>query len=404
MVQVAAALFEAETVEPLLLARRAQRDDAEHLRLAASEEPRAVRAGQESHLAGDGANVGERAAIGPDAAIEDLRADVLLELFLERQGDFLEAIGIFRRELGEQLRLDGVELGLALRLVRIVGGDLEARAHEGGHVRAQLLIGDRRRELLLGLARRLHQLFLHLDEALDGIVARADGGDHGLFGQLLGARFDHHDGIGGGGDDQVELAVHELRLGRIDDDLIVNVAHAHGTYRPHEGDRRNGERGGGGGDADDVWVVLQVGGEHGDDDLYVVAIALGEERANGAIGEARGQDRVFGRASLTLDEPARDLAGGVEPLLDVDGQREEINALTGLAAGSGGGQHYCVAVTQEHGPAGLLRDSAGLDTHDPAADDGLKPMNHISSGRSLAPRLWTSGEWSRVTEDHGIDE
>jgi hypothetical protein len=34
----------------------------------------------------------------------------------------------------------------------------------------------------------------------------ADGAEHDLFRQLLGFGFDHHHGVLGGGDDQVELA------------------------------------------------------------------------------------------------------------------------------------------------------------------------------------------------------
>src|SRR5438270_2764968 len=35
-------------------------------------------------------------------------------------------------------------------------------------------------------------------------------------------------------------------------------------------------------------------------------------------------------SALTLEEAAGDLAGGVHPLLDVDGEREEVRALPGL--------------------------------------------------------------------------
>ena len=74
------------------------------------------------------------------------------------------------------------------------------------------------------------------------------------------------------------------------------------------------ERGRGADDAEHVGVVLLVGGEHGDDDLDVVAVALGEERADRPVGQARGEDRVLGGAAFALDEAAGDLAGGVHAL------------------------------------------------------------------------------------------
>ena len=39
-----------------------------------------------------------------------------------------------------------------------------------------------------------------------------------------------------------------------------------------------------------------------------------------------GEDRLLGRASLALEEAAGDLSGRVHPLLDVDGEREEVRA------------------------------------------------------------------------------
>src|SRR5262249_25305580 len=118
-------------------------------------------------------------------------------------------------------------------------------------------------------------------------------------------------------------------------------------------------------------VVLRVRAEHGDDHLHVVAVALGEERADGAVGQARGEDGVLGRAALALDEAAGDLADGVEALLDVDGEREEVDALARGGAGRGRAGEAGAAVAHEGGPAGLLGEAAGLDAEHAAADGGL---------------------------------
>ena len=60
--------------------------------------------------------------------------------------------------------------------------------------------------------------------------------------------------------------------------------------------------------------------------------SLGERRPQRAVGEAAGEDRVLARTTLTTEERAGDLARGVHALFDVDREREEVDALTGLAA------------------------------------------------------------------------
>ena len=80
----------------------------------------------------------------------------------------------------------------------------------------------------------------------------------------------------------------------------------------------------------DVVRVDEVGAHDRGDDLHLVAEALGERRAQRAVGEAAREDGGLARATLTAEHAAGDLAGGVHALLDVDGEREEVDALTGL--------------------------------------------------------------------------
>ena len=75
------------------------------------------------------------------------------------------------------------------------------------------------------------------------------------------------------------------------------------------------------------------------DDLGLVAEAVGERRAQRAVGEPAGEDRVLGRTALTTEERTGDLAGGVRTLLDVDRQGEEVDAGTHVLGGVGGGEH-----------------------------------------------------------------
>src|SRR3712207_7796036 len=51
-----------------------------------------------------------------------------------------------------------------------------------------------------------------------------------------------------------------------------------------------------------------------DDDLDLVAQALDERRAQRAVDEAAGEDRLRRRAALAAEERAGDAPGGVHPL------------------------------------------------------------------------------------------
>src|SRR5581483_2065819 len=85
------------------------------------------------------------------------------------------------------------------------------------------------------------------------------------------------------------------------------------------------------------------------------------QRPDRTVDHARGQDRPLCRAPLALEEAARDLAGGVHPLLDVDGEREEVCALARLGASLGCGEHHRVASADDDGAVRLLREMAGFE-------------------------------------------
>ena len=83
--------------------------------------------------------------------------------------------------------------------------------------------------------------------------------------------------------------------------------------------------------ASDVVRVLLVGADDGADDLGLVAEAVGERRAQRTVDQAAGEDRLsLGRPSRRKNEPGI-LPAAYMPLLDVDGQREEVDALADAA-------------------------------------------------------------------------
>ena len=179
-------------------------------------------------------------------------------------------------------RLDVDDDELVARVGRL--GEVEDRAGAG--------LEERR---ALGLADGLLELLLDVDERLQGAVAEQDRLGHDGLGQELGAGLDHHDRVARAGDDQVELRVGELAVGRVDDELAVDAADADRADRAGERDLADRQRRRRGDGAEDVGLVLLVGREDRDDELDVVLVALGEERADRAVGQARRQGRRLGR-------------------------------------------------------------------------------------------------------------
>ena len=162
------------------------------------------------------------------------------------------------------------------------------------------------------------------------------------------------------------MLVLELVERRIDDVLAVDVADAGAADRAHEGHAADRERGRRGDHRHDVGIVLEVVRQRGHDDQRLVAIALVEQRTDRTVDQARGQDLLLGGPAFTLEEAARDLAGGESLLLVVHGQREEIEAGLRLLLEHDGGQHRGAAIGRQHRAIGLARDLAGLE-HELAA-------------------------------------
>jgi len=149
-------------------------------------------------------------------------------------------------------------------------------------------------------------------------------------------------------------------LARVQHVLAVDVAHARGADRAGERDAGDGQRGARRDQRGDVGVDFGVQRHHVHDDLHFVEEAFREQRANRAVDQARGERLELARAAFTLEEAARDLAGGVGLLDVVDGQRKEVLARLGFALGHDGGQHHGAFDVDQHGAGGLAGDLAGL--------------------------------------------
>ena len=386
VVHVTLGLRTGQRVDLLLHLEHVQRGDAQNLGLATLEQGGTVHARHNVHLGGQGADVAQATAVdavvlGQDAATHDLALQ-----FLEGVAEFLVLLGIVH--IGELVRehlahvlldlMDAVLtrqlLGDGERLVQILMGDLvDAGVQLVGVLREELeflgLLGGDLLELVLSLAN-------HLDERLGGLKTTGNDFLIGLGltlvvdevpGVFAGTGLDHGDGNitvldHAASDHNLEHGALTLAPTREGNPLAINQRQTHTGDRAFE--RQTGDHGGGGSgvQGDDIVSVIRVHGEHGLDDLHFVAQGVREQRAQRAVDDAAGEDGLGARAAFTAEERARNLAGSVHLLFNIDGQREEVVVLLRAGTGGGGGQNHGIVVeVGGHGAIGLLGEAAGLE-------------------------------------------
>ena len=124
--------------------------------------------------------------------------------------------------------------------------------------------------------RALGKLDDGVEHRLEVLLAEHYGAEHHILGEFLCFRLDHQHGVGGACDHEVERALAHLVDHRVQRVFAGDIADARGADRAQEGNAGQRERGGGRDHGDDVWIVLHVMGEHGGDDLRLVAEAAGE--------------------------------------------------------------------------------------------------------------------------------
>ena len=96
------------------------------------------------------------------------------------------------------------------------------------------------------------------------------------------------------------------------------------------------------------------------DHLGVTAPAIGEQRTDGAVDQARDQCLALGWTAFALEIAARDAARGVELLDVVAGERQEVDAFLRLLGGNDGCEQLALAIGGDDGAVGLAGNLAGF--------------------------------------------
>ena len=347
---------------------------------------------EEVDLGAERPDVGDPAPVDPETVLDDPLAHQLLGETADRGLDLALPLGELVGELGDDRTRGLRQCRVPLRF----GDDRVGRAQQAGaglldpapHV--VLVVGEHREFDGLDRSSRgevgVDQAPLEHDRVADPSLGRLEPlGEH-LLGDLrrsllvvlegaLGpSRLDHHDrdlrvvGVGerAAGDHQFEGRLVSLFERRVRYPFAVGrVGDAHGPDRTVEGDPRHHQRGRSGVDGEHVvWVDL-IGTEDGPDDVHLVAEALRERRAERAVDQPVGEDRLIGGLALTAEERAGDLPCGVGPLLHVDGKREEVGSLAYRSCSRGGHQHDGVADPAEDRAVGQLRELARFESKCP---------------------------------------
>ena len=213
----------------------------------------------------------------------------------------------------------------------------------------------------LGLADLGDHAVDELDLLLVLVVGKLDGLIHGVVVDFVRAGLDHNDLLAGGNDGDVKVGDLALLARGVEDKLAVHKADLERADRAIPGDIGDGERGGGADQSRDLGRAVVIDAHDRRHDGDVVAEVGGEERADGAVDDAAGQDALFAGTALAAVERTGDAADGVKLLLKVNGEGEEVDAVAGTGGSGGADEHAGVAVADHDGGVGELGELADLE-------------------------------------------
>src|SRR5690606_19524124 len=155
-----------------------------------------------------------------------------------------------------------------------------------------------------------HQFFDHF-------VAEQDSLQHHFLGNLVTARLHHVDGVLRAGDNQMHVAFFHLLDGGIDHKLPVHPSDNHSADGAIKGNVGNGKGGGGAEHGRNLGRTVLIDGKNRRDHLHFIPESLREQRADRAVNQTAGENRLFAGTAFPLDESAGNLPDGVQPLLIV---------------------------------------------------------------------------------------
>ena len=138
---------------------------------------------------------------------------------------------------------------------------------------------------------------------------------------------------------------------------IGTVGHSYRSNRTGERDARNAQCRRCSIDGDHVVGVLLVRTQDGSHDVDLIAEPVGKRGPQWSIDQTARQDGRLWGPTLPPKERAGDLARGIHPLFNVDGEREEVGPLAHTAGRGCGHQNRGIAHAGHNGTIGLSGQS-----------------------------------------------
>ena len=208
-----------------------------------------------------------------------------------------------------------------------------------------------------GFADLVHEI----DDRSELFRAKLHRFKHIGLGDDVHASLDHDGFVRRAGDDEVKSALGGFLIRRHGDEFAVFATDADRGDRAVPRDTGHGERARRADEAGDVRVVFLVMRKDGGDHRHLVAHAVGEERADRAVDQTAGENRLVGRTTFALHKArAFDAARRVHALFEIDLQREKVESFADIAHGRRT-QDDGVAKAHGAGATGLLGELADAD-------------------------------------------
>ena len=301
-----------------------------------------MHAGQNAHFGGQRANFVDAAAVHALAVVQQPAAHDVFLHFVHQQ---VHLGGIcFVLKLGRNALANGGKAGIAHVFVVGVHGGLKVIQVAVAHPHQQVKVKVGNFKIPFGLANLVRHIVDEFNHMFDFDMRGFDGLEHRALVHLVRTRLNHDDFLLCRRHRQCQITDLALCFGGVDDQLPVHKAHKHacdGAVPRDVGDRQRNRRAD---HAGNFGAAVLVDAHDRHDHRHIVAHCFGEQRANGAVDDAAGQNGLFTGAAFAPHKAAGDTANRVQLLFKIDAEREKVDAFTRLFAHCHVAQHNSFAV------------------------------------------------------------
>ena len=369
--------FYTKAINYLLISQRAQGSNSQNLSLTTGKQARTMSTRQNTYLTANRTNLFYLTTIRANLLLGNHAANDFLNNLVEHIRNFLNGIWINLQEMLQSLSLNSSNMLVTIQLIWVAYCSIQLVSSIGTNSLLHFLWYSKELNLSLSLAYSLLHLILESNDLLDFLVTEENGLQNNFLWQLISTSLNHHNCITGASNGQIQIRLLTLLNSRVDNKLPINTAYTHTGNRAHERNIRNSQSTGCTNHSCNLWCIVLLYGQYGSYNLYIISIALWEQRTNRTVNETAAQNCRLARTTFSLYKTARNLANGVHLLLIINGQREEINALTRLLRSGSSNQYNGFTITNQNSTICLLCHLASLNGKSSAAKLHFKTLHQV---------------------------